>query len=349
MLVAMPKHARRLIFLLIGFAFVAVAARNFLVDKSFYEYGHYRGNAVAEIARDKPKFQGTQYCKSCHAAQFAQWSKGVHESANIGKVVKCEVCHGPGGGRDPVKNYINATTGPIHPKNLKLVVPNDTRALCTLCHEKMPGRPVQQAQIVIQDHAGTLQCTVCHNPHSPRTFVGALIAPARPGNAAAGKSKTEACAGCHGNAGVSLGLPGPTLAGQSEAYLVEALTAYKTGKRNNELMKAMVASMGDGDIANVAAYYAGLKCDVGPKTSDQAAYARKAGASVCTNCHGADGVSPDHTAPNLAGQSKDYLASALKSYGSGARSHVVMYVLANATSDADVEKIATYYARATCQ
>jgi cytochrome c553 len=345
----MPKHVRRLMLLIVGFAVVAVAVRYILVDKSFYEYGHYRGNAVAEIAHDKPKFQGTEFCKSCHAAQFAQWSKGVHDGVKIGKVVKCEVCHGPGGGRDPVKNYVNATTGPIHPTNLKLVIPNDTRALCTLCHEKMPARPLQQAQVVIEDHAGTLQCTVCHDPHSPRTFLGALGAPAHPGNPASGKGKTEACAGCHGNAGVSRGLPGPTLAGQSEAYLVEALTAYKTGKRNNELMKAMVANLGDDDIANVAAYYASLQCKVAPNAADQAAAARAAGASVCTNCHGANGISADRSAPNLAGQSKDYLAAALKSYASGARSHVVMYVIAKATNDANVAKIATYYARATCK
>jgi len=343
----MPKHIRRLIFLLVGFAIVAVATRNFLVDKSFYEYGHYRGNAVAEIARDKPKFQGTQFCKSCHALQFAQWSKGVHDTANVGKVVKCEVCHGPGGGRDPEQHFINSATGPVHPTNLKMVVPTDTRALCTLCHEKLAGRPLRQAQIVIADHAGTHQCILCHNPHSPRTFVGALVAPAHPGNAAAGKSKTGACAGCHGNAGVSVGLPGPTLAGQNEAYLIEALQAYKTGKRSNPLMKAMGASVSDGDIANIAAYYAGLKCDVARK-SDQAAV-RAAGVSVCTNCHGANGISADHAAPNLAGQSKDYLASALKSYASGARSHAVMSVLVNATSEADVEKIAAYYARSTCK
>jgi cytochrome c553 len=345
----MPKHGWRLIFLLIGFAVAVVVARNFLVDKSFYEYGHYRGNAVAEIAHDKPKYQGTQYCKSCHAGQFAQWSTGVHDSANIGKVVKCEVCHGPGGGRDPEKNYINATTGPVHPKNLKLVIPTDTRALCTLCHEKMPSRPAQQAQIVIVDHAATQQCTLCHNPHSPRTFVGALVAPAHPGNAAAGKSKTEACAGCHGSAGISLNLPGPTLAGQNEAYLVEALTAYKSGKRRNELMKAMVASLSDDDIANVAAYYAGLKCNAAPNASDQAAAVRKAGVSMCTNCHGANGRSAGHTAPDLAGQSKNYLAAALKSYASGARSHVVMDALAKAASDAEVEKIAAYYAGAICR
>ena len=346
---AMPKHIRRLIFLLVGFAIVAVAARYVLVDKSFYEYGHYRGNAVAEIARDKPKFQGVAYCKSCHAVQFTAWSKGVHDSAKIGKVVKCEVCHGPGGGRDPEQNFINAATGPIHPKNLKLTIPTDTRALCTLCHEKMPGRPLQQAQIVVTDHAGAHQCTLCHNPHSPRTFVGALGAPAHPGNATAGKGKTEACAGCHGNAGVSVGLPGPTLAGQEQAYLIEALTAYKNGRRNNPLMKAMVASASDGDIADIAAYYASLKCDVVLDAAGQAAAVRAAGVSVCTNCHGANGISADHAAPNLAGQSKDYLAGALKSYTSGSRSHAVMSVLIKGMSEAEVEKIAAYYARSTCQ
>jgi cytochrome c553 len=345
----MPKHILRLILLLVGFAIVAVAARNLLVDKSFYEYGHYRGNAVAEIARDKPKFQGTQFCQSCHAAQFAQWSAGVHNNVKIGKIVKCEVCHGPGGGRDPEQHFVNAATGPIHPKNLKLTVPTDTRALCTLCHEKLPARPLQQAQIVVADHAGTQQCTLCHNPHSPRSFVGALVASAHPGNAEAGKSKSEACAGCHGAAGVSAGLPGPTLAGQKEAYLVEVLKAYKTGKRNNPMMTPMVASVSDGDIADVAAYYAGLKCAATWNAANQMAAARDAGAAICTNCHGANGIGVGHAGPNLVGQSKDYLASALKSYANGTRSHVVMSALAKGMRDDEMEKIATYYARSNCQ
>jgi cytochrome c553 len=345
----MPKHIWRLVLLLGAFAVVAVTIRNILVDKSFYEYGHYRGNAVAEIARDKPKYQGTAYCRSCHAAQFTQWSGGVHNSASLGKIVKCEVCHGPGGGRDRERNYINAATGPIHPTNLKLVVPTDTRALCTLCHERMPARPQQQAQIVIADHAGTQQCTLCHNPHSPRTFISAVVAPAHPGDAAAGKSKTEACAGCHGAAGISVGLPGPTLAGQGEGYLLAALQEYKAGKRKNPIMTAMVANASDADIANIAAYYASLKCTVGAAAAGQLDAARTAGASVCTNCHGANGLSAAGTAPNLVGQSEDYLANALKSYRSGTRPHVVMAALTKAMSDADVEKIATYYARSICR
>jgi cytochrome c553 len=345
----MPKHIVRLILLILAFGVIGYAARTYFTTASFYEYGHYRGNAVAEIARDKPKYQGTAYCQSCHAAQFAEWSKGVHDSVDAGKVVKCEVCHGPAGRRDPQQGYINGETGPVHPDNVKLVVPTDTRALCTLCHEQMPGRPVQQAQIVIEDHAGTQQCTLCHNPHSPRNFVGSLAAPAHPGDAAAGKNKTATCAGCHGAEGVGANLPGPTLAGQNQAYLVETLTAYKTGKRSNPIMSAMAAALSDGDIEDIAAYYAAEKCEGAPNAADQAAAARKAGASVCTNCHGANGVGNGRAWPNLTGQSKDYLASAVKAYAGGERSNVVMSALAKGLSDADVENLAAYYASASCK
>ena len=344
----MPKHITRLIGLIVLFGAVAVAARYLLVDKSYYEYGSYRGNAVAEIARDKPKFQGAAYCKSCHAAQFAEWSKGVHDRSDIGKIVKCEVCHGPGGGRDPDTGYVHAATGPIHPKNLKLTVPTDTRALCTLCHEQMPARPLQQAQIVIVDHAGTQLCTLCHRPHSPRTIVGALAPPTRPGNAAAGRGKVSGCADCHGAGGISKDLPGPTLAGQNETYLAAVLKAYKSSKLSDEMMVAIAADMNDSDIGDVAAYFAGLKCDGAPKTADRAAAARRAGASVCTSCHGANGISPGRSAPNLVGQSKDYLAGALKAYASGARPTGVMSALTKGMSDAEVEKVASYYAGFSC-
>jgi cytochrome c553 len=193
------------------------------------------------------------------------------------------------------------------------------------------------------------QCTLCHDPHSPRTFIGAPVAPSHPGNAVAGKGKTESCAGCHGPAGVSAGLPGPTLAAQSEAYLLEVLKAYKTGARKNPMMTPMVASLSDGNLADVAAYYASLKCAAVPADVALIAAARKAGTSVCTNCHGANGIGVNNVGPNLAGQSKAYLAAALRSYADGARSHAVMSALAKSMNDADVEKVATYYASLSCK
>jgi cytochrome c553 len=78
------------------------------------------------------------------------------------------------------------------------------------------------------------------------------------GDAAAGKAKSKACAGCHGANGEGV-KPNPVLAGKSEDELVQAMKDYKSGKRPNPIMKSMVASLSDQDMANVAAYFASVK------------------------------------------------------------------------------------------
>jgi cytochrome c553 len=339
----MPSHIARLVLLIVVFAVAGYGAKRFFTVDSFYQYGHYRGNSVADIASDKPKYKGTAYCASCHAEQLAQWSNGVHNSTDVGKVVKCEVCHGPGGGRDVGGMFEHVATGPDHPKNLKLVVPTDSRKLCTLCHEQTAGRPLQQRQIVVADHAGTQQCTVCHNPHSPRLNLVSAVSE-HPGDAALGKAKAAACAGCHGAAGVSVNLPGPTLAGQKEAYLVEALKAYSTGARDDAMMSAIAKGTGGDDAENIAAYYAGLKCESTLNTDKQAA-----AAAQCVACHGANGISNNRSWPNLVGQSKAYLLGALKAYKNGTRKNGMMAGITKDLSDADAEGVAAYYAGGSCK
>lgn len=78
------------------------------------------------------------------------------------------------------------------------------------------------------------------------------------GDAAAGKAKSATCAACHGPAGQGVP-PNPKLAGHSEDELLQALKDYKSGKRNNAVMKGMTAALSDQDMANLAAYYASLK------------------------------------------------------------------------------------------
>ena len=343
----MPRHIVRLLLLIVAFAVLAYGAKRFFTADSFYEYGHYRGKSVVEIAAEKPIYKGTAYCTSCHAQQVAEWSDGVHNSLDVGKVVKCEVCHGPAGERDPERMYVPATTGPDHPKNLKMIVPTNSRKLCTLCHERMTGRPLQQRQIVVADHAGTQQCIVCHNPHSPRlNLVAATTTQA--GDAAAGKAKAAACAGCHGADGVSNNLPGPTLAGQHDAYIIDALKAYNTGARVDPMMSA-AAKVSDDDAANLAAYFTGLKCESALTADKQATLPGRTTAAKCTACHGADGVSTNRSWPNLVGQSKAYLVNALDRYSSGARKNAIMAGIAKGLSDAELENVAAYYAAATCK
>ena len=78
-------------------------------------------------------------------------------------------------------------------------------------------------------------------------------------DAAAGKAKAASCAGCHGAKGISAIPTYPNLAGQKEAYLAKQMKAFKDGTRKDPTMNAMAAPLSDADMANIAAFYAGLK------------------------------------------------------------------------------------------
>ena len=81
------------------------------------------------------------------------------------------------------------------------------------------------------------------------------------GNAAAGKAKAaQLCAACHGPDGSKPTAPeNPILAGQHQDYLVKALKDYKSGKRNNAIMKGFAATLSGQDIEDVAAWFASRK------------------------------------------------------------------------------------------
>jgi cytochrome c553 len=79
----------------------------------------------------------------------------------------------------------------------------------------------------------------------------------------AGRAKFTLCAACHGGDGRSGALPEyPKIAGQNQKYLVNALKAYKNGRRVGTyaaLMAATAINLSDADIENLAAYVAGLE------------------------------------------------------------------------------------------
>lgn len=91
--------------------------------------------------------------------------------------------------------------------------------------------------------------------------VASAQAPAAKGDPAAGRQKAIAiCSGCHGIPGTKTGFPEvyhvPKIGGQSEAYLVAALKAYRAGERYNATMKALASSLTEKEMADIAAYYA---------------------------------------------------------------------------------------------
>ena len=92
------------------------------------------------------------------------------------------------------------------------------------------------------------------------TTAPAAAAPAK-GDATAGKQLTYTCQGCHGVVGYKNAYPSyhvPRIGGQSEQYLLNALTEYKKGTRKHPTMQAQAQSFSDQDIANIAAYLSTL-------------------------------------------------------------------------------------------
>ena len=64
------------------------------------------------------------------------------------------------------------------------------------------------------------------------------------------------CVACHGSDGVGITPDYPTLAGQHEDYIEQALAAYRKGARQNAVMNGMAAQLKDEDIRALAAYFA---------------------------------------------------------------------------------------------
>ena len=80
---------------------------------------------------------------------------------------------------------------------------------------------------------------------------------------AAGREKYVQCASCHGSDGRSTVVAEyPKIGGQSAAYVVNALKAYRDGRRQGTyaaIMAEVAKPLSDADIANLAAYVESLE------------------------------------------------------------------------------------------
>jgi cytochrome c553 len=95
-----------------------------------------------------------------------------------------------------------------------------------------------------------------------------------------------------------------SLAGQDATYLASALQAYKQGARNDETMKGLAASLDDGAVKNLAAFYASQE----PKQPNvHKPLSAEEWAQRWDRCHGVNGNSADPRLPALAAQRLDYL------------------------------------------
>jgi len=142
----MPPQIFRLVLLTIAIVVTYLIARYLLTPDSFREYGFYRGDALADLARPPTVFAGRKACLECHEDIQNQLFKGEH------KTIGCETCHG---------------VGKEHSENpdAKLVKIGDNG--CLRCHEANPSRPAWLKQINSKEHYHEDKCVGCHVPHQP--------------------------------------------------------------------------------------------------------------------------------------------------------------------------------------
>ncbi|RMD70710.1 MAG: cytochrome c4 [Gammaproteobacteria bacterium] len=172
------------------------------------------------------------------------------------------------------------------------------------------------------------------------------------GDPVKGKELSAQCASCHGENGVAQNPAWPSLAGQLPAYTYKQLKDYKTKHRENPMMAGVAAGLSDQDMADLAAYYAGLppppaKAGAGGGERLAVRGDNKRLIPACASCHGGHGEGKAIDMAALAGQNADYLKATLRAFKEGKRANDVysrMRNIAKALTDQEIEALAAYYA-----
>lgn len=184
---------------------------------------------------------------------------------------------------------------------------------------------------------------------------------AKPDMAKGEKVAKQVCAACHAGDGNSAVAANPKLAGQIPEYLHKQLVNFKPqggkkAERDNAVMAGMVASLSDGDMRDVATYYAAQKLRPAVAASKElAAQGQKlwrggnaaSGVPACAGCHGPDGAGIPSQFPRLSGQFAEYVESQLKLFRAGGRANDangMMRGVAARMSDQEIKAVAEYAA-----
>ena len=187
------------------------------------------------------------------------------------------------------------------------------------------------------------------------------------GDAAAGATKAKACFACHGENGTSVAPIFPRLAGQRVDYLYHRLLTFKRASAKDPYyskspMTAMVVPLSEGDMRNLAAFFASQEPQPAVPTPLPASPEKgerlfrtgdpARGVPPCQGCHGvgARGTAVDKgpylVYPVLRGQYSPYLVSRLTNFRMGqphdSTSDFIMSNVARTLDDDSVQAIAAW-------
>lgn len=186
------------------------------------------------------------------------------------------------------------------------------------------------------------------------------------GNPEKGAETAAMCVACHqpdgGGQHVEGGESWPRLAGLNATYIAKQLHSFKEGSRQNPSMMPFANTLGDQQIADVAAYYAQLEptqgqggeetpqavLDRGQQIAERGDWSRYI--VSCKSCHGPGSRGAGDTFPGIAGQHAGYIKAQLKAWQAGTRSNDpqnLMGAIAKRMTDEDIEAVAAWLATRT--
>lgn len=167
-------------------------------------------------------------------------------------------------------------------------------------------------------------------------------------------SFTAVCAACHGADGNSGTPANPKLSQQHPEYLVKQLQEFKSGKRNNAVMKGFASALSDEDMKNIAYWVAAKKAKPGfAKDKELVALGEKIyrggitdrQVPACAGCHSPNGAGIPAQFPRIGGQHADYTIAQLSTFRDGGRKNSLqMTQVAAKLNDREIKAVADYIA-----
>jgi len=130
----------------------------------------------------------------------------------------------------------------------------------------------------------------------------------------------NACAGCHGTNGASVGPTSPIISGMASEYFVNAMAAYKKDEWPSTIMGRIAKGYTDEQIKAMAAFFSKQPFTRAVQKNDaaKAKVGAKLHGELCEKCH-EKGGSAGEDAGVLSGQWMPYLDHAMEDYASGKR------------------------------
>ena len=179
-------------------------------------------------------------------------------------------------------------------------------------------------------------------------------AAAKPDLAKGQTISTQVCAACHTADGTRGSPANPIIAGQHPEYLAKQLLEFKSGKRNNPVMKGFASALSEADIRDVAAFYGSKQTRSGfAKNKELVMLGEKIyrggiadkQVPACSGCHSPNGAGIPAQYPRLGGQHADYAELQLTGFRSGQRGNSApMATIAARLSDKEIKAVADYMA-----